>query len=435
MAYAKWKLVHTKFDNGWSNSNRVEITEVSDILISLALGDKKDTFKFSVRNVHGKYNGFFKAEDRIEIYLAINQLSFSANPFFVGLISDTPNDKDFQKDRFTINGFSFSEFVLNAQTFTDPAGANMTISEGLRDAVAQAGSVNQMFRVNWDVSNNMLNSQGQPFPPLPERFLYKPLREVFEKYSTNEYTKDGFYYWYVTPQRTLVWRRGDDFDSETYNYNTQPVRKIKYSLDTNHIINFVICKFGRDPLGRPISGRPVIDEASKARYGTKFFYYTRRATYAEELNAMDLNKAYGNAQDLNTKFPDFSTSSFETAWKFNGGGQSEVIIEGITCTDGQEVTIPSGAQSQQERKYVAILRQHVANFIRSEAWSLIQLRQFGANKIDLTFRLGTQTWGIGSLISTNIPLISNTPMSMRVKEIQYSETTVTYSLEEEVPIE
>jgi hypothetical protein len=432
--YAKWKIVHTSFNNGWSTVNKTELTEFSDILISYALGEKKDTFKFTLRNIYGKYNGFFKAQDRIEIYLALNTEIFPANPFFVGLVSDTPNQTDYQKNRITINGFSFSEFVLNAQTFTDPGGASMTISEGLRDAIAQAGSINPMFKVVWDNGNNMLNSLGNPFPLLPERFLYKPLREIFEKYSTNEYTRDGFYYWYVTPERTLVWKRGDTFSSDSYNYVTMPTLNFKYSLDTSKVVNFVVCKFGRDPLGRAISGKPVIDEASKAKHGTKFFYYTRRATYAEEINSMDLNKAYGNAQNINTKFPDFSTQ-FETSWAFHGGGESVVVIEGVTCTDGQPVTIPSGTQSDREKTYVAILRQHVANFIRAEGMALIQLRQFGQNKVELAFKLGEKTWGIGTIVSLNLPMLSSSIINMRVREVQYSEETVTYYLEEEIAIQ
>jgi hypothetical protein len=261
-----------------------------------------------------------------------------------------------------------------------------------------------------------------------ERFLYKPLRDIFEKYSTNQYTDDGYYYWYVDGAKVLHWSQGDNYDSETYDYTTDATLAFKYSVDTKAVVNYVICRCGTDPAGNAITPKPVIDESSKSKYGTKFHLYVDRATYCQELNRADVNKSYSNETALNTTYPDFS-SSFTTTWTFAGTTQ---VIEGITCTNGSAVVIPSGTQSTQEDKYTAIIRAHIEAFVTKEAQAYIDLRENGLNKVDLTFKVGEKVWGMGSRITMNLPMLDSSNISMRVKQIQESTTTTTYSLEEEI---
>jgi len=429
MAYVKWKIVHTKYDDGWSSSNETTLVNYSDVLISQSLGETKDTFTFKVRNNYGDFDDFFNSEDLIEIYRSIDSLTFDAEPFFVGIVKDTPNQNEYNKNQLTVKGFGFSEFILSSYTFTDPGGANMTIPYALADAVAQAGQLNGNFSVTWSPSNPVLKSDDTAFDIVDERFLYKPLRDIFEKYSTNRYTDDGYYYWYVDGNKVLHWKRGDNYDSETYDYTTDPTLSFKYSVDSSKVINYVICRCGTDPAGNAITPKPEIDESSKSKYGTKFHLYIDRVTYAQEINREDVNKSYSNETAVNTTYPDFSSVAFETTWKFAG---ATTMIEGITCTNKSAVTIPSGTQSVQEEKYTAILRAHVEAFVTQEARALIDLRKTGLNKVDLTFKVGEKVWGLGSRITMNLPMLDSTNISMRVKQIQESSTTTTYSLEEEV---
>jgi len=432
MAFFNWKIVHTKYVDGWSTTDETILTNFNSVLISVALGQQKDTFSFKVRNINGRFDDFFNTKDLITIYRERNTDTFTSEPLFMGIIQDTPNDSTYNKNMLTVKGYGFSEYVLGAHTFTDPEGAGFTISYALQDALAQARQMNSKFGVTWSPTNPILKSDDTEFPKVEERFLYKPLRDIFEKYSTNSYTDDGYYYWYVNVDKELVWKRGDDYDSETYNYNTDSTLSFKYSVDSSKIINYVICKCGVDPAGSAIASKPVIDEESKSKYGVKFHLYVDRVTYIQELNTRDLNKAYNNAEDNTKQYPDF-TSNFELAWKYyiDGSGTATEVVEGITCTDGSYVTIPAGTQADQEEKYIAILRKHGVNFIRAEAWSLIKLREFGLNKADLVFKSGEKTWGIGSKINMTLPMLSSTALTMRIKQIQFSETTDTYSLEQE----
>jgi hypothetical protein len=47
-------------------------------------------------------------------------------------------------------------------------------------------------------------------------------------------------------------------------------------------------------------------------------------------------------------------------------------------------------------------------------------------------RPGLVEWGLGDVVKVTIPELSNTAKSLRIKEIQFTEDSDTYSLEEDV---
>ena len=62
----------------------------------------------------------------------------------------------------------------------------------------------------------------------------------------------------------------------------------------------------------------------------------------------------------------------------------------------------------------------------------MESRANGKLKVDITFQAEEKSWSLGQVISVNIASMGAVNKSMRVEEIQYSTTTDTFTLVEDI---
>jgi len=422
--YTTWRIDYTPFKNNtWDDNDMETLESFYDPLIRMTLGDGKDSFSFKVTNFNNRNNGKFNPLDRIQIYRTVNtdSIDTTTDILMVGSINDSPDTDNNKSNMSTVKGYNYSEAVMSAIVFLD--ATPLRINEALERALKNAGNRDN-FEITWHPDNpDKLSDEVTEFPYVQEQWYHWTLLKILDQYSSNEYTGDGNYYWYVDNDNRLVWRQRDSTTLYTFDSSVDAYLDLKSSKDKSGIKNYIIAKGGFDPAGTPIQTY-YQDAANIAKNGKKYHLLIGKNGNGGAINKADLEDSWG-PNNYTDKYPDFSVD-FTTTW------QSSITdnIEGISMVEGQKVTILS-SEINKEEKYRAILRAHVKGLLKKEAKMFVDNRRNGINKIDLTFKAGTKSWGLGDRIAVTAPNVFTDKKTMRVMEIQYSTNTDTFSLEED----
>lgn len=427
MTYTTWKVVHTPFrNNAWVSNEATTLTSFYDPKVKVALGDNRDTFEFKVSNVFSSFDGTFNNNDKITLSRVINSTTVSSSDLImVGTLKDVPTSQTAGQDELRLEGYNYTETVLGAITFFD--GSTKTIPQGLTAALGFVSLANPNFAVTWDSGNPSTTTTGAAFPVMGEPYYYKPLRQIFEKYSTKNATGDQVnYYYYVNTSNKLVWLPRTSTVSSSFDTAVDPYKEFKTSKDTKDVKNFVIIKGGTDPAGKPIQTF-YQDAGSTAKHGFKFQFLVGKNVVAKELLDQDMLSSWGaDYKTQNVSYPNLATS-FTTTWV----SSVTTTVEGVTMNAGSTVTINLGSEADNKDAYTAVMREHVKGVLKKEAQQYVDGVKYGKLKADLELQVGQVNWVLGDNIELTAPVLASTPKKMRVTEIQYGTSTDLYSLEED----
>lgn len=417
MVYVTWRLDHVPFVSGsWDEGQRTTLTSYQDPIMDISLGENKDTFRFMVSNFNDEYTNFFKPQDKIYIYRVLNAdtVNTATDLIMVGSVKNASDDSSPTVNRIKVEGYNYSETIARSMVFVD--GNNRSIPVVLQDAVEGIAN-NSSFSITWSSGNPTLKTDGNAFPSITEKFYYKPLRDILEKYSQRQNTDDGTYYWYVNKDNELIWKPQNSATEHTFDLTTDVYRELKTDKDFSSIVNFVIIKGGLDPAGKPIQTKEI-DFASRNKHGPKFKVLVPQTINAQSLNQADVLKSNGGDTNVTSKYPSYP---FTTSWK----SSTTETVETVSMVEGSAVTVNS------DKQYVGVLRAHVLAQMKKEARAYIDAYKFGKLKVDIEFVPGQVSWGLGDNIVANIPNIGGSKI-LRVKQIQHTTSSDTYSLEEDV---
>jgi len=425
MTHTYWKLEHIPYANGtWDTDSVTEITSFYNPLLRQTLGTGKDSFNFEVVNTSAITDTKFNINDKIIVYRTTNTDTVTTNDIrMVAVIKDIPINKTNNADKYTIKCYNFSEAVSEALTFVDLE--TFEIPLGLKQAIDQVAGANSNFAVEWDNSNPTLKSDNVThFPVIGERFFNKPLKTLLEKYSAPDKTEDGFYFWYINKDNKLIWFQQDSTSLHTFDESTDNYHSYTIGKDSKEVKNYIILKGGISPSGNQI-GDKYIDWTSVAEHGIKYYMLISENNNAQELTKLDLAKSYGTAS-VNTRYPILSTL-FETEWI----SSVNAVVDGVTMTKGSKVTINLGNETDNQKAYDAIVQTEVRSRLQAEARRFVRTRRFGKLKVDVTFQAGQESWNLGDRVSCTIGRLSAVNKELRVVDIQLSNTSDTFSLEED----
>lgn len=431
MGYVTWRIDYIPFASGtWSEVNRVTLGTFYDPLVRLSLGTSKDTFDFSLDNFNGNYNQAFGTNTKVFIYRVANSatVNTATDLLMTGTVNEPSGDVTGSSNKTKVSGYSFSEYVLSALTFVD--ATNMPVPQALEEGLLAIARQNSNFQIVWDSSNIPLRSDGSAFPVAGEKYFNKPYLQLIEKVSTAQFTGDGSYFYYITPQNTLRWFSGSGTTTREVDLRTFSVAKYKYGIDKSKIINFVVCKGGILPDGSPVSTYKV-DQASYGKNGQKPYFLVSKTNNARELTRADFIKSWGNTAQA-TNYPDL-TSAFTTSWT----ASFDAILSGgygsVTFVKGSPVIINTGSESNNKKAYNEAVKAEVIYRLKQEAEFLIFITGAGLLKLDLHFKpFDGINWGLGDQVNVTLPEVAGTsPITLRVVDIQYSTTEDVYSLEQD----
>lgn len=408
MTYVYWKVVHTPFlNNGWNPGDETVITNLVRPQTITQLGDTKDSFQFNLVNTFNNFDNFFNVNDKIVIYRTINtNIVTDSDIIMVGTISDNPDEYSYNSNKITCKGVNFSETIANAIVFADLNGK--TVPNAIKFALENAAQKNPNFKVTWDSGNDSYIAT-KTFPTLVSdtRFFNKPLKNILEKYSSNQKTNNGDFYWYVSNSNTLVWRPKISSVDYSFNSSTSTHLSMKTSKDKSGIKNFFILKGGKDPQGNQIQTR-YVNWSSVNKNGIKYYIMVSENNNARNLIQGDLRRVYGDNIG-NNSYPSFP---FTSTW--------------VSKDTGSVITATSASD------YVEKVRNHIKAALVGEARLIAEYLQYGKFTLELTFKAGTKTWGLGTNVECTIPEIRSIPFILRVKKVQLTSNVDTYTLEEDV---
>lgn len=398
MTYVTWKIERYPFntaDSTWSTT-AITLTQYSDPIVQLSTGDARDSFSFKVLNFNDTFSNYFKPNDKLVISRAINTTTVaSSDLLIVGSVQNTPEEETATQTQVRVEGNNFSEAMLSGIVFFDPAGA--VIPTAIQSALNSVGNYNANFLVTWNSLNPTTKSTGGAFPAVTEKWFNRPIKDFITKYSTNDATGDGNYYWYVDKDNKLVWAQKSGTANYTFSAATNTYTRLRINKDLKDVKNWVIVKGGTDPEGSPIQIR-VQDMSSVSRNGLKPYILTSITKSAEMLVKQD--KDYFGVTDM-------KDASYPLT---------------PTWTASSQTNYPT---------YVASLRTFVKAQCEVEGNAFLRGKKFGKLKIDLSFIPGTVSWGRGSLVSCTIPSLGTDAKNLRVTDIQYSSDEDVFTLSED----
>jgi hypothetical protein len=425
MSYVKWELKHIPFDGGWNPADETTLMTFMDPLVSTSLGDNKDSFNFKVRNVFGNADNQFNANDRITISRVRNTDTVnSTDVLMVGTVKDVPNQVDAKQDFLRVEGYNYSEIIMQTIVFLDSNGDD--IPTVLSRAITEANKVGN-YELAWDSSfNPTLKTDGTSFPSITKRYFNVPLFKIFEELSTKDITDDTRYYFYVTKENKVRWFAKTDntrTNQYTFDYTTDAINAFKSGKDVKDVRNFIIAKGGISPSGSAIQIKEV-DYASAVKHGYKYYFLVNENIQAGNLIEDDMLKSWGEADYKKYRYPDFTGGSFTTSWKYQG--ESTVVVEGVTMTPNSTVTVADNDE------YNAVIIEQSKAILKKKSREILDITSKGRYKVDLTFEAGEKSWGLGDKITCTIPKDFSGTKTLRVFEVQYSTNEDVFSLEEDI---
>lgn len=402
MVTVNWKITRAPFANNTWGAEET-LTELYDPTVRVMSGDGKDSFSFKVNNINGDYDNYFNPNDRIVVSRQQNStIGFSDSDVIItGAIRSVPQEINSSHDLLRIEGYNYSETVMNSLVFVG-GGVGKPIDVFLKDAINSARLQNSNFGVVWKDTNPTTKSDGNSFPVTTEKIFNRPLSYILEKYSVDARTEDGRYYWFVNKDNELVWdRRGDDTNGRSFNQDVDEFQSIKITKDVSEIKNYVIVKGGYAPDGSPIQ-KYVPDYPSIAKNGFRYYILTEETKTAESIASKD---ARDNGLDVLT--PSDFAGGIDVEWHT---GTYYVYSD-----------------------YITDFKNYMKNVVLENVGrDFLSLRTNGKLKVDVTFQAGDKSWGLADQVSVTIPSLSSGSKLMRVEEIQYSTTTDTFTLVEDI---
>lgn len=414
--FVTWKIeLYSRLsssDYEWESTPTV-LNSYYDVLLSASIGDGKDTFSFKMLNNNGALDSYFNIGDKVSIYRAVNTTTIdSSNLLMSGIITDLPYTVDGSKNILTVKGANYTEMLMNAITFV--SAENLTIPEYLQQALNSVNAFNDNFKITWSSSNPSLNSNDQPFPVIDEKWNYKSLLLLLEKYSTSKYTLDGNYYFFINNINELVWAKRSDSSTDSFDSSTDNHKMLSIKKDLKGVVNFVIIKGKNSPGGKIISTR-VDDPISRSKNGFKPKIIISQANKVSDLLQID-----GINQNSYNGYPSDFSSPFTTVWTCHVNRPSNPTMDSgstVTCNSDNEYD-------------TAIVEEMKGYWLKQEGIAYINEYKNGKKMIDIEFIPG-KSWGLGDVINCTIPQADKNNNPMRVSEVQYSTTGDVYTLIED----
>jgi hypothetical protein len=402
--YITWRIDRTPYRNGaWSSTNTVSLEGFYDPQLITESGEGRDSFALKLTNFANTLSNVIQPQDKLDIYRVANSdTATTTDLLMTGVVQAVPEEVGSNKNSIRVEGYNFSEAVMSALVFYD--ATNDDVAEAIQGALNSVRVFNSRLGVTWSSGNPSVKTGGGAFPTVGEKFFYKPLRYILEKYSTNTKTEDGTYYWYVNKDNELVWRPATNTTSYSFNNTTDTdYRSMKVTRDLKDVKNYIIIKGGVDPEGKAIQTR-VQDYASMNKNGMKFYILTDTAKTSGTLITADTNSA-GVTHMRSATYP------FTTTWK--------------SLVTGDYVTAASYDD------YLEALRLHVVESCRIEGQKVIEGTRNGRLKLEIVYPPETVSWGLGDNIATTVSSFGTTMKRLRVIGAQYNTDSDTFTLEED----
>ena len=385
------------------------------------------------QNIVVKFN-VIEAEDKIRIYFWKDSLTYTTdNLVMEGTITEPSeeitvgNAKD-----ITVRGTTFFEILMNGLAFalrsTTPANNKAYLF--IQRAIAQLNQYNPTKNlygqdtIEWNaLSNPITKADGSAFPIVSYSSSYKRAIEIVEELSSDKYTEDGQYIYYVQYNATtgnyeFIWRSKSP-DIDYFINETEGTQGIKIRKATEDVVNAIIYNAGLSPKGVPIE-YPAFDFSAQAANGAKWKYLTSTDKIAGNL----INEEFtNNLSDWDQTSEGLRKSNFPKA------GSYPYDMQFTTRDDEGRKTTTTNTVADDDAFNDAI---EIEARYRGEAEAMRVIGLFGNPRYKCQFTIKQDTsYELGGFFQINIPSFGVNSKKLRLVQIDHSLWTTTLYLEED----
>ena len=386
MAYLKQEVLLYKQSGTDFSDTPTTITDAYNIKLDMGKADRKDVFKFNIRNPHDKYSTGqrkFEEGDNVKIRMWKNAATYALATsnnrlLFDGIITEPNLKVDTKGHILEMKGSSRTELMFGSLVFvslqgddavTLPGVIKHIIDEVNGDNLLGTGSAKKIKYIYLSVDQDgnattdddtisNVKSDGTAYTSKVQlREIYRKGIEILKKYSSSEWTADGNYEYYLDQDNYFHWKPKivtlSDGDSLNEGVNA---RQISIKVSKADIITGVIINVGMSPSNRG-NTIPVINPVAVTQHGAKWKFISRFQNLSETIMSFEEvtnNSSFNTNQD---RFPiSYGGAGYTTAFVSSATFAANSTINLPAATKGSPITVSSDSE------YDAVIRRE-AEFI------------------------------------------------------------------------
>lgn len=230
MKIPKYRIAYTP--PGGSETN---IENAYAIKVSFGIEAIKDTFSFTVIDSTNENN--FLLNGTVKIYLYYE--GGSETLVMDGLITDVSNKVGEKANKVTVKGNNRLEILLNHQVRADYTSSS---ASAILQLVIQAANDGQPSdrQITWYTGNSSTSKVVDYYSE------YRPAFQHIEQLSSDSYTGDGTYIYYLEhDSNVFVWKARPTESVGSINYGEQTI-SLTRTDNPDDVVNFMIVNAGKD---------------------------------------------------------------------------------------------------------------------------------------------------------------------------------------------
>lgn len=317
MSEARYRVTHTDY----STAVTTDITEAMDVATREGIETTIDSFSIRVMG-DGLGSLVVDIEDTIKIYLGRGR-SAPTTLVMEGIINSIKYEITNKGGIYTIAGVNKLEHIMNnvipAAYKASDAWTSSTI---ISDLITKVNDFNTGVKDTWiDIGKTISATTKE----IDYYEMEKPIYHHIEQLSTNEYTGNGTYVYYLDTSNNFVWkpRPTDAAGSETGTFEEGvDALSIKLEKGIFNVINALIVNCGVDYSGRKITTYRV-NTPSIGKFGFKWKYVSK-TNFASSYIAAN---ASGTDSEVRTYARDRAKAWADDVLKLLGAARYKATIE------------------------------------------------------------------------------------------------------------
>lgn len=276
---------------GWSTTANDFSNSAFDVEVKKGVQSIKDTFSFRIarpQDIYDTSTPDIEYGDLVTIWFRRADSSFvDADMVIQGVVQNVPLTMGADSKYVAVKGNDFFEEVFAVQIPVSGLEGKQKTWKELLQALLDRFEFNSR-NLFWDPSNNNAGngspagvgtkSDGSSFPIKEYATNYTPFNEIVEKLTSNEFTGDGQYVYYITTDGTnryltIRHRQESTVLSPTLGAFVEGTmtESISVDRDSDATVNFVVFNAGNDLSGNPTEWYAT-DLSSIGKVGFKYFY-------------------------------------------------------------------------------------------------------------------------------------------------------------------
>jgi hypothetical protein len=239
---------------------------VQSFKTSQKMKDKIDTFEVALSERDIPAGVTFDAEDDIKIY--IGSADNPADLAFNGIVKDLQYDININEKTYTLKGQSRIESLLSSQT---PMNEISKTADHIGSRLIEFANSYNAGNPNW--TNLVWSGDGALTQTNNFQKQEAPIFQHLEETSSNEYTGNGQYIYYLANDgSTVIWRAQPTSTTGSLVEGVD-IRLVSAGKSEYDVVNYAVVDGGLDFNGNPIR-KPVYNATSIGKLGRKQKYYT-----------------------------------------------------------------------------------------------------------------------------------------------------------------